>query len=345
MEPAGPSPRGRFARLLGGARLAGLEPQAVLPSGSAPPLLAPDEAWLHSRFGLSTSHCPAAYAAVGGQPLCPSDDCAAFIVRPVSLHVGLDHLVLQSSQALDLTDAESRALFDDAVAWLAPEPVRLSWVSVECWRLAELAPDKTLFSSLRGASSHRACGRNIDVWLPQGAGARGWRRLVNEVQMRWHTHPVNAARLARGAPVINGLWLEGPAPVPLGSTFSVVASGDPVLTGLARASNAQLVDPADTAGLAGALQSARKSSQTVLVDADFWRPAHLDDGPQARTDAWRCFDDWFDWFAQDLLMGHPLPIEVVLTGNQRCKTLRPSPWGRLMFWRRASMRHLLTDYP
>lgn len=340
-----PTPRGRFARLLRGARLTDIEPQSIAPSDSEPALLAPDEAWLHRRFALPPGHGPAAYEAVGEPSLTGSTETAGFIVRPVSLHVGLDHLVLQAPQLLELTDTESRALFDDAVAWLAPEPVRLSWISAQCWQLAELEPDKTQFSTLRGASSHRACGRNIDAWLPRGAGARGWRRLVNEVQMRWHTHPVNASRLARGAPVINGLWLEGPAPVPLATAFQVVASRNPVLIGLANASGAHLVDPTDAHALTGPLRAAIQAKHRALVDADFWRPALTDDSLESRTEAWRGFDDWFDSLGHALRIGASPPIEVVLTGNHSRKSFRPSPWAPLAFWRRVPVRSLLADSP
>lgn len=36
-----------------------------------------------------------------------------------------------------------------------------------------------------------------------------WRRCINEIQMSWFDHPVNAAREARGLPAINTLWLSG----------------------------------------------------------------------------------------------------------------------------------------
>lgn len=42
-------------------------------------------------------------------------------------------------------------------------------------------------------------------------GFRHWRKFLNTVQMVWHNHRVNKARVQRGLPTINGLWLYGGA--------------------------------------------------------------------------------------------------------------------------------------
>src|SRR5690606_38216705 len=48
-------------------------------------------------------------------------------------------------------------------------------------------------------------------WWSQDPAMRPWRRLLNEIQMAWHEHPVNEARVARGVPPVNALWLYGGA--------------------------------------------------------------------------------------------------------------------------------------
>jgi len=52
-------------------------------------------------------------------------------------------------------------------------------------------------------------GSNLFDALPQGADAPRLRRLASEIEMWLFEHPVNAARRARGAPVISSLWLWG----------------------------------------------------------------------------------------------------------------------------------------
>lgn len=54
-------------------------------------------------------------------------------------------------------------------------------------------------------------GQDLGDWWPTGADWRAWRRLLNELQMVWHEHPVNEAREAAGQMPINGVWLYGGA--------------------------------------------------------------------------------------------------------------------------------------
>lgn len=45
--------------------------------------------------------------------------------------------------------------------------------------------------------------------LPRGRDAGALRRLMTEMQMLLHEHPVNMRRQARGLPVINAIWIHG----------------------------------------------------------------------------------------------------------------------------------------
>lgn len=55
-------------------------------------------------------------------------------------------------------------------------------------------------------------GQDVGDWWPTGTDWRPWRRLLNELQMVWHDHPVNEARVNAGLTPINGVWLYGGAP-------------------------------------------------------------------------------------------------------------------------------------
>ncbi len=54
-----------------------------------------------------------------------------------------------------------------------------------------------------------AARRGIADAMPQGADAVALRRLMTELQMLLHDHPVNSARAQRGVPAANALWLYG----------------------------------------------------------------------------------------------------------------------------------------
>lgn len=54
-----------------------------------------------------------------------------------------------------------------------------------------------------------ADGRPPTHFLPRGEDAPTWTRLLNEMQMGLHEHPLNQARLARGQLPVNSLWPWG----------------------------------------------------------------------------------------------------------------------------------------
>jgi len=127
-----------------------------------------------------------------------------FLLQPASLHIARDHLVLTDRRQLDLSDEESRALFNIALPFINESGLALRYADAGTWFLRADA-----WQGLRTCTPDAACGHNIDIWQPKGEGERAWRKLLNELQMLWHTHAVNEAREARGAHRINSAWLWG----------------------------------------------------------------------------------------------------------------------------------------
>jgi hypothetical protein len=59
---------------------------------------------------------------------------------------------------------------------------------------------------------------NLTDWMPTGPRALAYRKLQNEVQMVWFTHPANAARTARRLPPVNAFWPWARTEVPQTTT-------------------------------------------------------------------------------------------------------------------------------
>lgn len=59
-----------------------------------------------------------------------------------------------------------------------------------------------------------AQGQDTKAHALRGIGAAKWNRLLNEVQMLLHEHPVNQAREQRGELAVNSLWLSGGGVLP-----------------------------------------------------------------------------------------------------------------------------------
>ncbi len=129
-----------------------------------------------------------------------------WLAEPVHLMIGHDHLVLQDPARLDLTRDDAELLVEAIRLPLQEAGWSIEFASTNRWFLTHCVP-----LSLRGTASDMAVGRNVAPFMPQGeAGPElAWRRLSTEVQMIWHTHPVNARREAQGLPAVNALWFSG----------------------------------------------------------------------------------------------------------------------------------------
>ena len=129
-----------------------------------------------------------------------------FVLQPVHLHIARDHLVLTDPRQLIIDEQSSRALFGSAQPLFEELGHELRYGDARHWFVRA-----DTWQALRTTTPDAASGHNVDVWLPSGEHAREWRRLHNEIQMLWHTHPINEAREVKGQPCINALWLWGGA--------------------------------------------------------------------------------------------------------------------------------------
>jgi hypothetical protein len=136
-----------------------------------------------------------------------SNTCVARI-EPVHIHAARDHLVLTSTQILDIQASEANALFD-SVKDIFAEMSDVTHRSLpQKWFI-----ESSALESLSTVSTAQAEGRNIDHWMPSDTStegvARQWRKWQNEIQMIWFNHPVNEARQAEGMLSINSIWISG----------------------------------------------------------------------------------------------------------------------------------------
>ncbi len=136
-----------------------------------------------------------------------SNTCVAKI-EPVHIHAARDHLVLTSTQILDIQASEADALFDSVKDIFAEMSDVTHRSMPHKWFI-----ESSSLESLSTVSTTQAEGRNIDHWMPSDTSiegvARQWRKWQNEIQMIWFNHPVNEARQAEGMLSINSVWISG----------------------------------------------------------------------------------------------------------------------------------------
>ncbi len=166
----------------------------------------PYEAWQLARAGYVPEAGLPPGAGLG--PLLAGaqtgGDGPVWLAELVHLALGTDQAALLDPGQMELRAEETAALLDTARPLFVDTGFEVQALSPERWRLR-------LPEGLRPqtASPLAVAGQRLNDWWRQDAEARPWRRLLNEIQMAWHEHPVNDARAARGLPPVNALWLYG----------------------------------------------------------------------------------------------------------------------------------------
>lgn len=135
-------------------------------------------------------------------------DQAWGLVTPAHWHVGRDHVTLADPEALQLTEAESRAALEAVRGLFESEGFTLVWGAPSRWYAAHES-----LSGLPCGALDRVIGRNVDLWIRHGAAyqsqARLVRRLQSEVQLLLYPHALNEEREQRDALTLNSFWLSG----------------------------------------------------------------------------------------------------------------------------------------
>ncbi|WP_374517144.1 hypothetical protein [Undibacterium squillarum] len=126
-----------------------------------------------------------------------------FLLQPIHIHVARDHLVLTDTERLEISQAEAEAFFAIAAEVAAEYGLTLQYGNPQQWFVRA-----DQWRELRTSTTAAASGHNIDIWMPRGEGERQWRQFQNEVQMRWHDHPLNQEREMRGLRTVNSVWIS-----------------------------------------------------------------------------------------------------------------------------------------
>jgi hypothetical protein len=126
-------------------------------------------------------------------------------LQPMHFMAGLDRLTaVVLHGANDVSRAELAELEPTIAAHLRAAGMRLVTTSHGDWLVhSEHALDVQMETPESAAASP------LEQAMPQGRDAPALRRLMTELQMLLHDHPVNVARLRRGVPEINAVWFHG----------------------------------------------------------------------------------------------------------------------------------------
>jgi hypothetical protein len=126
-------------------------------------------------------------------------------LQPMHFMAGLDRLTaVMLNGASSVARAELAELEPMIAAHLRTAEMQLVTTSRGDWLVHNA---RTL--DVHTAPPEIAAASPLDQAMPQGRDAPALRRLMTELQMLLHEHPVNVERQRRAVPEINAVWLHG----------------------------------------------------------------------------------------------------------------------------------------
>jgi hypothetical protein len=153
----------------------------------------------------SARHASAPLSRLGAETLQAASPAGFWLhAEPVHLAAGLDRLdLVRLTGAAAVTAAERSELGE-----MLGKHLGLNGFAVH-----ESPESSWLIESASTLDVETACTdsatENLERALPRGADAASLKRLMTELQMLLHEHPVNLARMRRGVLTLNSLWLWG----------------------------------------------------------------------------------------------------------------------------------------
>jgi hypothetical protein len=310
--------------------------------------------WVWGRFGGTGAPSTAPYAwhaAFGELPQRQTWWC-----EPVHFAVARDHVVLSALDALP-DEGETRELLAAAndvaraaggvlhavrerggatpadasagtAAGAGARSRRAPRAAAARW-LLQLETPWQLDTTPPGA----ALGRSILEFMPRGADAPRWRKLLNDIQIEWHQLALNALREARGVLPVNALWLHGGgAWTALPRTpFAAVASDDAIVRAWALSAGvpAERVYDAAPDEVSTAAGGDLLAFDTSLAAV----PAH-------DVAAWRnAFEALVERVAAGLGAGRAAPdaVELLLGGERTVRRLTLRAGDRWRIWQHLGL--------
>jgi hypothetical protein len=204
---------------------------------------APVRPWqrgLLDALGLSGESWPSAPLSALGYGLIAE---SGFWMHAEAVHfaAGLDRLTFVDLARHAPLDSAERAALSESLAAHFPHQGFTWHASDELWFVRSERALDVVTSTPDAASSNE-----LSEVMPRGQDSTGLRRLMTELQMILHEHPVNVSRERRGLPAANAVWFWGAGSIEQGRATAVAGelpkahAADAFMRGLYRFHDAQV---------------------------------------------------------------------------------------------------------
>jgi hypothetical protein len=280
--------------------------------------------WLARAFhapGDPPATAPFAWRAQSGHQGVGSPAAAVWFCEPVHLSLQPERTVLAPIESPPLSEEEAAELFAEAADSAQAHGVELRREASR-WYLLTDPP-----WNLQTVALQAALGAPVEQRLPRGQHASQWRRLLNEIQMRWHASRTHREREARGQRSANGLWLHGGGMwhALQASRFVTVDTDDPVVQGWQQAG---VPAPAGTDSL----------TLWPHLFEPYWRGDW-----SAWAAAWARLEPAVESLLQSVRSSPDRRVELVACGRTTCATFMLTGGAGLLAWRRRALAECLLE--
>jgi hypothetical protein len=270
--------------------------------------------WRAAAFG-AIARGGAETPPIGVAQLRASGDAGVYgwvaVATPVRLVAGMSSVHLPADGILDIDASEADQLAADFKRSFGGRGARLI-----------RGPGSALLSvfdaplEAQTTPPEEVLGKDVWAHQPRGQGSAELRRFASEIEMWLFDHPVNAARHARGLPVVSALWLwgGGAADASLPEVAGWTSGDDPLFSSFHPRPE---YPPATNSG---ATESGAERSGVVVLAS--W----------PGTTAWRESEQrWLCPALEDLKAGRLERIEI----SAAATSFRLTALGLRRFWRRS----------
>jgi hypothetical protein len=165
-------------------------------------------------MGLASgAHGALAWGAWFAGELGLADGSPCALISPCHWDINMTGVRMDDPVQLALSDIHSQALMAALEPLAREDGIRLRWLSATQW----LAQGE-VFAGLIAPSPTRVANQDLAEHLPtvpdHAEATRLLRRLQNEAQMLFYSHPVADARDAARLPAVNSIWYHGTGELP-----------------------------------------------------------------------------------------------------------------------------------
>jgi hypothetical protein len=290
------------------------------------------DAWLCQAFEVEQQRdwpvAPLTLTFDGGDP------GNAYWLRadPVHLRLHSDQLLLADCGTFSISKQEADQFVAALNEHFAHDGLQFLAPSAERWYLrVEREPDIVTHAL------QEVVGGNVNAFLPSGKDALRWHKLINEIQMLLHNHPVNAARESKGETVINSVWLwgGGTAPPVPGRHFSAVWSDETLASALAARAGIHTAPLPGEAGywlsMPGPLQA--PDTRHLIVLGPLAAAARYGDVDRWRTEISHLNRSWLQPLLGAMRQRRVSRIALVALGRRSCERFELSALDLFKLWR------------